>query len=244
MCLVHHDDAVSAEQWISHALAEEHAIGAILDPCSRRVREILEPDCVADFVTEHAPDLLCNALCYTDGTDPSRLRDSHLPPAGRPARFEEELRDLCAVEARIRCTSAPPVSSRRWIISPPADARVVLPQPVWPTTTSTGDCSTMCSILSRCLAMGSRARWPCIPPAGPEALSAGAITFSSSAAARSSDEPVTKGKGKRVCVSRQSAGAQSVCCAFLAISTHRAAPHRASRRPPWAGCDRDALRRR
>ena len=64
---------VPAEQGVNHRFPEEHAVGEVEDAGPLRVREVLEADGVADFVSEDGPYLFCDPCRYRGGGNAARL---------------------------------------------------------------------------------------------------------------------------------------------------------------------------
>lgn len=176
----HHDDAVLAQQRVQHALAEQHAVGHVLDARALRVGQVLEADRVPDLVAEHAADLLGDAGRDARGGDSPRLRARDDAPVGAPAGLVQVLGDLWGVRTNERERGYGKNGHGG------ADSRVDFPLPVWPTTIVTWYRSKQYRSFSRCLNTGRRLRC-----ASSERSVRGADDTAAppSSAARSRDEP-------------------------------------------------------
>lgn len=59
--LVHHHHAVPAQQWVPHALAEQHAGSQVLEPGARRMGAVLEADRVPHLLAQTRARLVRDA---------------------------------------------------------------------------------------------------------------------------------------------------------------------------------------
>lgn len=100
MRLIHHDHGIFLEIWVVEAFSQEHAIRQVLD-LRLWAREVLETDCVANFLAERAANLLSNAFCNGRGGEATGLCATY-PAEVCVSIFEEILCQLsCLACSRV-----------------------------------------------------------------------------------------------------------------------------------------------
>lgn len=97
--------------------------------------------CRADLVSEHGTHLLCDPGSHTRGRHPSRLSTAHDSTVCGPPCLVQVLRELCVARERPAPSEVSlSLSGKRAYLL--GHVRVVFPQPVCPTTMTTGYFST------------------------------------------------------------------------------------------------------
>ena len=81
MGLIQHNDGILADVWVDETLSLEHTIRHVLD-ARFRTRAVLETDCVSNFLSETATNLLGHTLRHGHGSNTSGLSATDLALVG------------------------------------------------------------------------------------------------------------------------------------------------------------------